>query len=218
VGEIGESIMTDKDINNTLPNDLVALKTKFLQSAARHFEGLFLQIVQRAFKLAEKAHAQQTRDDGTPYLLHPLRIALMCMEDFKQFDAETVCLALLHDTAEDQEWVNLSYLTDEFGSEIAADVLTLTKPEKNGMTRDEINRVYFERLRHANKRCIFVKLIDKLDNVRDVINSDDLRKRQRTAEEAKSFYMKELAMRLTNNEQRKQILRLFDQALNKLKL
>ncbi|EKD89294.1 MAG: guanosine-3',5'-bis(diphosphate) 3'-pyrophosphohydrolase [uncultured bacterium] len=208
--------MTDIINNKELYNDLEVLRTVFLQKAAEHFDGSSLKAVQKALKVADEAHAGQNRDDGSPYLFHPLRIAMVCLEDFKQYDVDTICLALLHDTAEDQEWVTAGYLIAEFGNSIASDVLTLTKPEKNGRTRDEINRIYFERLRHANLRCVLVKLLDKLDNVRDVANSDDLHKRQRTAEEAKSFYMKELVMNLTNDEQRKQILRLFDLALNNL--
>jgi (p)ppGpp synthase/HD superfamily hydrolase len=192
---------------------LEELRTAFLNQEAQYFDEQWGRKLRQALELAEAAHSGQTRDDNTPYILHPLRIALSLMQELDVRDAEVLCAALLHDVAEDQERFTPDDIEAEFGGRVGSIVRTLTKPDEPGITREEVNKIYFERLRFADEDCKLVKLADKLDNVRDAINSPDPNKRQRTAEEAKNFYVKELLMTLLDNQRRQIMLGLFNRAI-----
>ena len=57
---------------------------------------------QRAAKLAAKYHQHQLRKDGaTPYICHPIRVALTVRQEFGEDDATLLAAALLHDVIED---------------------------------------------------------------------------------------------------------------------
>jgi len=168
---------------------LKELRTTFLNHVAQRFDECSLNKITRALEVAEDAHAGQTRDDDTPYILHPLRIALFLLQELDVYDADIFSAALLHDVAEDQERFTPDYIEAGFGSRVGSIVRTLTKPDEPTKTREEINQVYFERLRDSDEDCKLIKLADKLDNVRDAINSPYPAKQRRTAAEAKDFYL-----------------------------
>ena len=205
--------MIQKRIENRLCTDLQLLRDAFLSRTARRMEKSSLETIRRALRVAEQAHAGQTRDDGTPYMLHPLRIALCLMDELNQYDAGLLCVALLHDAIEDQGQMSARFIAAEFGKAVVSDVLTLTKPDRCGRTREEVNRIYFKRLRGANQRCRLIKLADKLDNVRDAGNSPDLAKRQRTISETRSFYIGVLLETLSERRQRRIMADLLDRAI-----
>lgn len=58
-----------------------------------------LELVQKAFQIASELHASQKRNDGSPYILHPIEVAIILAE--LSFDDNSICSALLHDTIED---------------------------------------------------------------------------------------------------------------------
>src|SRR5437016_4191358 len=55
--------------------------------------------LRQAYELALTAHEGQTRNDGSPYILHPLEVAEICVD--LDMDPDAVIAALLHDTVED---------------------------------------------------------------------------------------------------------------------
>ena len=80
-----------------------------------------------AYELAHGAHdGQQRKDNGPPYLTHPLRVAQLVAE--AGFDEEVVAAALLHDVVEDSE-VNLSEIARRCGPRVAGIVSALTEDE-----------------------------------------------------------------------------------------
>ena len=81
-------------------------------------------VIERAFALADKAHAPQKRASGEPYILHPLGVATILSE--LQIDRSTLVSALLHDVVEDTE-VTLEDVEAEFGPEVAFLVDGVTK-------------------------------------------------------------------------------------------
>lgn len=105
-----------------------------------------------------------------------------------------------------------SYIEAEFGPRVSFIVRTLTKPDASGKTREEVNKVYFERLRHSDEDCKLIKLADKLDNVRDAVNCPYPAKRQRTAAEARNFYLS-LAGSLSNIQHQQIFLDLLNKAI-----
>src|SRR5215467_4649222 len=81
--------------------------------------------VRTAFEIAVDAHKTMRRKSGEPYILHPIAVALICVEEIGLGVRSTIC-ALLHDTVEDTD-VTLEDIEREFGNEIARIVDGLTK-------------------------------------------------------------------------------------------
>ena len=96
---------------------LRALKTK-LKPGDR-------ELIRRAFEIAVDAHKTMRRKSGEPYILHPLAVAMICVEEIGLGVRSTIC-SLLHDTVEDTE-VTLEDVQREFGPEIVRIVDGLTK-------------------------------------------------------------------------------------------
>src|SRR5699024_12367857 len=81
-------------------------------------------IVERAYKVAQRAHTGQLRKSGDPYIPHPVAVATILAE--LGMTPPTLAAALLHDTVEDTSY-SLDDLRKEFGEEIALLVDGVTK-------------------------------------------------------------------------------------------
>src|SRR6187399_2798624 len=82
-------------------------------------------LIRIAFEMAAEAHKTMRRKSGEPYILHPLAVAKICVEEIGLGVRSSIC-ALLHDTVEDTD-ITLEDLQREFGTEIAKIVYGLTK-------------------------------------------------------------------------------------------
>ena len=96
---------------------LRALKPKLKPGDKEH--------VRAAFEIAVEAHKTMRRKSGEPYILHPIAVAMICVEEIGLGVRSTIC-ALLHDTVEDTD-ITLDAVQREFGPEIAKIVDGLTK-------------------------------------------------------------------------------------------
>ena len=85
------------------------------------------QVIDRAFKTAEKYHEGQKRKSGEEYITHPLAVARI-LADLGSGPA-TIAAALLHDTVEDTAY-SLEMLKSDFGDEVALLVDGVTKLDK----------------------------------------------------------------------------------------
>ncbi len=133
--------------------------------------------VETAFTLAERVHRGQVRktsgDRPVPYIAHPLRVALILLDEWKHAEVETIVTALLHDVIEDCALPeSREHLTQEirmaFGNDVERAVWTLTKPQP-GPTEVRYARDarYFSELRKAPEWVRLVKCADRVDNLRD---------------------------------------------------
>lgn len=78
-----------------------------------------------AYYYAEKAHEHQKREDGSPYITHPLAVATIVAD--MMMDDQTVIAALIHDTVEDNEQVIIEAIEKMFGPEVRHLVEGVTK-------------------------------------------------------------------------------------------
>ncbi len=125
--------------------------------------------VLRAFALAKEAHKGVFRKSGQPYIVHPTKVATTIAKEL-HLGPITIIAALLHDVVEDTD-IPLQKLEGYFGSEIAAIVEGLTKIKDDDPWYKSKQSDNFQRLlSHAGKdiRILFVKLADRLDNMRDL--------------------------------------------------
>lgn len=114
-------------------------------------------LYQKALVFATKAHQWQTRRDGRPYILHPIRVSQMVDWDVAR------CVAILHDVVEDTD-VSLDDIKSEFGVDIAIYVSLLTR--KEDQYGKEAYRFFIGRV-CTHKIAIQVKIADITDNLRD---------------------------------------------------
>ncbi|HWI91832.1 MAG TPA: bifunctional (p)ppGpp synthetase/guanosine-3',5'-bis(diphosphate) 3'-pyrophosphohydrolase [Flavisolibacter sp.] len=124
-------------------------------------------LIRNAFEMAADAHKTMRRKSGEPYILHPLAVARICVEEIGLGVRSTIC-ALLHDTVEDTD-ITLEDVQREFGSEIAKIVDGLTKISNvidvNASQQAENFRKILLTLTD-DPRVILIKLSDRLHNMR----------------------------------------------------
>src|ERR1044072_1742272 len=93
---------------------------------APHVRAEEIALVRRAYEVAESAHAGQMRDEGTPYIIHPLRVAVSLADELEIYPPKLICGALLHDVIENSPTTR-EEIAEMFGEEIAEIVWLLTK-------------------------------------------------------------------------------------------
>jgi GTP diphosphokinase / guanosine-3',5'-bis(diphosphate) 3'-diphosphatase len=123
--------------------------------------------IRHAFEMAVEAHKSMRRKSGEPYILHPIAVARICVEEIGLGVRSTIC-ALLHDTVEDTD-ITLDDIHREFGTEIGRIVDGLTKisnvVDVNASQQAENFRKILLTLTD-DPRVIIIKLADRLHNMR----------------------------------------------------
>lgn len=126
-----------------------------------------LEKVRQAYRFADVAHLGQLRNNGEPYITHPIAVAAQCAE--WKIDAQALMAALLHDALEDCG-VTKGELIERFGSPVAELVDGLTKLDKLQFnTREENQAESFRKMLLAmarDVRVILIKLADRSHNMR----------------------------------------------------
>ncbi|RXK83383.1 RelA/SpoT family protein [Filimonas effusa] len=125
------------------------------------------ELLRRAFEMAVDAHKTMRRKSGEPYILHPLAVASICVEEIGLGIRSTIC-ALLHDTVEDTD-ITLDDVEREFGNEIARIVDGLTKISNVMDTNSSQQADNFKKILMTltdDPRVILIKLADRLHNMR----------------------------------------------------
>src|SRR5687768_14888123 len=124
-------------------------------------------LIRTAFEMSADAHKTMRRKSGEPYILHPLAVAKICVEEIGLGVRSTIC-ALMHDTVEDTD-ISLEDIEREFGQEIARIVDGLTKISNvidiNGSQQAENFKKILMTLTD-DPRVILIKLADRLHNMR----------------------------------------------------
>lgn len=123
--------------------------------------------IDKAFKIADRAHEGQLRCSGQPYVIHPILVAKIVAE--LGMDKESVIAALLHDVVEDTD-LTLEDVTEKFGKSVASLVDGVTKLGKVPLsTREEVQAENVRKMLLAMSediRVIIIKLADRLHNMR----------------------------------------------------
>jgi len=122
--------------------------------------------VKKAYELAKKAHKDQKRESGEPYIIHPLNVC-MNLTLFKA-DGATLCAGLLHDVVEDTEYT-LKDIEKEFGPDVAHLVDGVTKISNLHFdTKEDATNANIRRIINSlndDVRIIIIKLCDRLHNM-----------------------------------------------------
>lgn len=124
--------------------------------------------VKEAYLQARAAHDSQMRDDGTPYILHPLRAAISLISECGIKNTDILCAMLLHDVVEDTH-VTLAAIEKLFGKNVAELVHNVTRARTVHPTEERVRRdkaAKFEKLLTADEETRTIKCADLLDNIR----------------------------------------------------
>ncbi len=142
----------------------------------------------KAYDFALKAHEKQKRDEGSPYIIHPIAVANILTE--LKLDSATIATGLLHDTIEDT-YATYNTIESEFGKEVADLVDGVTKiSEFENQAISNSKAENFRKLILATSkdiRVLLVKLADRLHNMR-TIRVVDKEKQIRKAKETMEIY------------------------------
>ncbi|MDQ1078876.1 guanosine-3',5'-bis(diphosphate) 3'-pyrophosphohydrolase [Pseudoroseomonas cervicalis] len=146
-------------------------------------------LIEAAYNLAATAHASQSRENGDPYITHPLAVAGILAG--YRLDTATIATALLHDVVEDTSY-SLGELEKRFGADIARLVDGVTK-----LTRLELQSERTKQAENFRKlvlamsediRVLLVKLADRLHNMRTLHFKPKPESRARVARETMEIY------------------------------
>ena len=167
----------------------------------------------KAYDFALKAHEKQKRDEGSPYIIHPIAVANILTE--LKLDSATIATGLLHDTIEDTH-ATYNTIEAEFGKEVADLVDGVTKiSEFENQAISNSKAENFRKLILATSkdiRVLLVKLADRLHNMR-TIKVVDKEKQIRKAKETMEIYAP-LADRMGMNRIRDELEDLSFEVLN----
>lgn len=125
-----------------------------------------------ALDYATMMHDGQYRKDGTDYINHPIRVANYVSEFKSSLNMDVLLAsAYLHDTLEDTKATYYD-IVNKFGPQIAGLVLELTTDEdiKKYLGKTKYLEI---KMKNMSSWALVIKLCDRLDNVSDLMNSDE---------------------------------------------
>ncbi len=160
-----------RDIDLSTPADFTPpeeLYKELINKILTYHPSTDISMIEKAYKVASKAHEGQKRKSGEPYIMHPLCVAIILAE--LELDKETIVAGILHDVVEDTIMTS-EEIAEEFSEEVAFLVDGVTKLTQLKLTTDKIE-VQAENLRKMflsmakDIRVILIKLADRLHNLR----------------------------------------------------
>ncbi len=137
------------------------------QTLQKYMPGADMSVVDRAVEYAREKHKDQTRKDGSPYIIHPLAVAAIVAE--MGLDEDAILGALLHDCIEDTD-ASFDEIASLFGRTAAELVEGVTKLTRANFSSSEEQQM--ENLRKMfmamskDIRVVLIKIADRLHNMR----------------------------------------------------
>ena len=128
-----------------------------------------VELIKKAYLIAEKMHQGQLRKSGEPYLIHPVCVAKILAEI--GMDEDTIIAGLLHDVVEDTPYT-IEDLKKDFGEDIALLVDGVTKlgsivfESKEERQAENLRKMFLAMSKDI--RVIIIKLADRLHNLRTI--------------------------------------------------
>lgn len=127
-----------------------------------------VEMIEKAYQFAKEAHRGARRRSGEPYILHPIAVARIVVEELG-LGSTSICAALLHDVVEDTAYTHED-IKNAFGSKVADIVEGVTKISggifgvKSSMQAENFRKLLLSM--STDIRVILVKMADRLHNMR----------------------------------------------------
>ena len=138
--------------------------TEAIRASGRTYN---MEMIEKAYRMANEAHKDARRRSGEPYICHPLAVARLVLD--LGMDTESIAASLLHDVVEDTP-ITIDEVKSAFGAEVALLVDGVTKLTK--IQFSSIEEQQAENLRKMllamsqDVRVMIIKLCDRLHNMR----------------------------------------------------
>ncbi len=150
-------------------------------------------LIGQAYHLASASHEGQHRDEGQPFITHPIAVALILASELGfARDTEMIAAALLHDAAEDSVLTPDEDILPTFGPGVTELVKGVTKvDEPSTRSRSARRSATLQRLftaAHRDPRVLILKLADRVHNMRSIAGIKDARRQNRIAQETIDVY------------------------------
>ena len=156
--------LTTEEIDNKL---ILSAYRKLLRHSKSLISSKDSLKIKKAFRIALNAHKNTRRKSGEPYILHPISVAQICVQEIG-LGATSIIAALLHDVVEDTE-LTLEFIENEFGSRVANICDGLTKISGVLSPGSSIQSENFKKMLLTlvdDMRVILIKLADRMHNMR----------------------------------------------------
>jgi len=163
------------------------MRDELYARAAERLPATELPRIYAAYELAAKAHAEQKRKSGIPYITHPISVARIALVELGM-NTPAVQAALLHDVVEDTEYT-LDDIKNAFGEDVGFLVGVLTKKNDGDYKVSKQIDNFKQMLDSINYdiRALLIKLSDRLHNMR-TLGSMRTDKQMKIASETDYFY------------------------------
>ncbi|MEG0829004.1 MAG: bifunctional (p)ppGpp synthetase/guanosine-3',5'-bis(diphosphate) 3'-pyrophosphohydrolase [Anaerovoracaceae bacterium] len=144
-------------------------RAEFLQTILGFNAHYDMELIGRAYDLAQDKHNGQLRKSGEPYLIHPLAVAEILAD--LGMDEDTIVAGLLHDVVEDTDYTEKN-LVKEFGEEVGLLVDGVTKlgslvfENKEERQAENLRKMFLAMSKDI--RVLIIKLSDRLHNLRTI--------------------------------------------------
>ncbi|PJJ48144.1 RelA/SpoT family protein [Hymenobacter chitinivorans] len=148
-------------------NEILRHYRRLLRTAKPYLSGNDAKLIKKAFNTSLEAHKEMRRKSGEPYILHPLAVAQIAVEEIG-LGTTSIVAALLHDVVEDTPW-EISDVEREFGPRVAQIVDGLTKISgvfEYGTSEQAENFRKMLLTLSEDVRVILIKIADRLHNMR----------------------------------------------------
>ncbi|MBQ4346945.1 MAG: bifunctional (p)ppGpp synthetase/guanosine-3',5'-bis(diphosphate) 3'-pyrophosphohydrolase [Firmicutes bacterium] len=169
-----------KELSQLSPNELYA---RLIEQIKSYHPTNDFSILEKAYNLAKEAHGNQLRKSGEPYIIHPLRVAIILAE--LELDIESIVAGILHDVIEDTEY-SFEDIEGIFGREVAELVDGVTKLGKiSYSTKEELQAENYRKMFLAmakDIRVILIKLADRLHNMRTLSYMSEDKQKEKAQE------------------------------------
>jgi (p)ppGpp synthase/HD superfamily hydrolase len=158
-----------------------------LLNRLKSIKNVNIKVIEKALDTIKTYHAGVKRKSGEPFFTHPINVALILLGYCGDQDA--LVAALLHDSLEDTS-LSLPQVQVRFGKTVAMIVEKLTNLEDRLKRFSLDNHEYIARLtKSEDKRVAYVKLADRLHNMRTIQGHSDVNKQKKIAEETFQLFV-----------------------------
>ncbi len=171
LAEMGEEELTDDQWSAIIQVKFDALIKSYTNSNHRNR----VEIIEKAFHFASKAHKGVKRKSGEPYITHPLEVAYIASNEIG-LGSTSICSALLHDVVEDTHYT-LDDIETLFNEKVRVIVDGLTKiPKEEATEFDSKQLSNYRKLFYTmveDIRVLIIKVADRLHNMRTLSSMNE---------------------------------------------